>query len=265
MNCFTDSEAVDGKIIRRHIPNEKYDRLPVISWYEVNQRVVQGAKLVVAGNLVFDIRRWIHVHPGGARILNRVIGTDITNDFYQTSNSEDLSVPYRDMKIQPEKKHSYSLYSFLERFNSKTYISPTHQHSRFAAETLASMVVGIIEDSKIVMDTLSNIEVTNSNLQRFKRYTLIDKVTVTEIDAEYPVKKFTFGVNSLNENLPKFVPGDYLEILSHTKGQTVVRSYTALQGTEKEFSIIVKIYKNGMMSRHLVSLYRILGLFYVVI
>ena len=103
---------------------------------------------------------------------------------------------------------------------------------------------------------------TSTNSQIFKRYTLIKKETVTGKDSEQPVRKFTFRVNNQNESLPKFLPGDYLEILCHTKGQTVVRPYTALQEpTRKDFSIIVKVYQDGLMSKHLVSIYRMLNFF----
>ena len=35
--------------------------------------------MVVCDGLVADIRKWITIHPGGSKILERVIGTDITN------------------------------------------------------------------------------------------------------------------------------------------------------------------------------------------
>ena len=41
-----------------------------------------GANLVIAEGLVFDVHKWIPIHPGGQKILKRVIGTDITNDFF---------------------------------------------------------------------------------------------------------------------------------------------------------------------------------------
>src|ERR1043166_2735925 len=41
-----------------------------------------GANLVIAEGCVFDIHKWIPIHPGGQKILQRVIGTDITDDFF---------------------------------------------------------------------------------------------------------------------------------------------------------------------------------------
>lgn len=42
---------------------------------EVNRRVISGASLVVAEGLLVDIHKWIRHHPGGSKILHRVIGT----------------------------------------------------------------------------------------------------------------------------------------------------------------------------------------------
>src|ERR1044072_776464 len=73
----------DGKLaqqLRYFI--EDYDQLPVISLNEFNKRVISGVKLVLVENMVFDISKWIEYHPGGAKILQRVVGTEITHDFF---------------------------------------------------------------------------------------------------------------------------------------------------------------------------------------
>ncbi len=65
-----------------HIDPEDYKKFPEFTWEEVNERVQRGAYLVVCDGFVVNMRKWIKVHPGGAKILERVIGTDITNDFF---------------------------------------------------------------------------------------------------------------------------------------------------------------------------------------
>ncbi|KAG0016399.1 hypothetical protein BGZ82_001098, partial [Podila clonocystis] len=47
--------------------------LPKITWDTINIRVNSGAKLVVVDDYVFDIREWISSHPGGTKVLERVI------------------------------------------------------------------------------------------------------------------------------------------------------------------------------------------------
>ncbi|PKC11241.1 heme peroxidase [Rhizophagus irregularis] len=228
--CFAPTE--DGSNVKRiikHIDNKKYEGLPEISWNEIYQRVLQGAKLVVAEELVFDIRRWIDVHPGGAKVLKHVIGTDISNDFF--GNKQDGE---SELFSQGPSLSKGGIVNFFERLNRKCIkSSPGHHHSRFATETLANMVVG-------------KMQVKIDKIDEFKRHTIYDIIPVTKNDT---VLKFIF--NDPKERFQNFLPGDYLQILSHTQGQTVVRPYTILKEKENRFSIIVKIYKNGVMTQHL--------------
>src|SRR3954451_7252976 len=62
--------------LRNFIKN--YDQLPVISLDEFNQRVIRGMKLIKVENIIFDISKWMRYHPGGTKILQRVVGSDIT-------------------------------------------------------------------------------------------------------------------------------------------------------------------------------------------
>jgi cytochrome b involved in lipid metabolism len=228
--CFNSEDEGNIKRIIKFIDVEKYENLPEISWNEIYQRVLQGAKLVVAEELVFDIRRWINVHPGGVKVLKHMIGTDITNDFFGEESNQLFS--------QGPSLSKGGLVNFFERLNRK-YVksSPGHQHSRFATVTLANMVVGKMEQVKI------------DKIDEFKRHIIYDIIPVTKNDN---VLKFIF--NDPKGRFQNFFPGDYLEILSHTQGQTIVRPYTILKEKEKDqFSIIIKIYKNGVMTQHLVS------------
>ncbi|KAF9311149.1 hypothetical protein BG003_007719 [Podila horticola] len=81
--------------------------LPKITWDTVNTRVNSGAKLVVVDDYVFDIREWIPSHPGGAKVLERVIGTDITIDFYGHSGSSPTETALS--TALPEKQQKSSL------------------------------------------------------------------------------------------------------------------------------------------------------------
>ncbi|CAJ0846372.1 7326_t:CDS:2 [Entrophospora sp. SA101] len=62
--------------------DEKCNILPELTLDEFNDKVQRGAHLVICDGFVVDIRKWIGVHPGGAKILESVIGTDITDDFH---------------------------------------------------------------------------------------------------------------------------------------------------------------------------------------
>src|SRR5581483_230211 len=227
IRCFGDSEK-HGNMVRKCIPKSRLGLLQTMSWFEVNQRIVHGAKLVIVDEFVFDIRRWIDVHPGGSRILDRVIGTDITNDFYGNIDGgrKELSEFYKLDKNKPQNKTTISKIGFtnyVDLLNSPGFnTGPLHRHSKFAADTLATMVVGILEDDKNVLPNIQKTSSMNTNLQIFKRYILVKREIVSGEDTKRPVIKFTFVVSNLNEDIPKFYPGDYVEIMSHTKGQVVV-------------------------------------------
>ncbi|CAI2175626.1 490_t:CDS:10 [Funneliformis geosporum] len=281
---FTEDST---KRIQNCIPEEVFESLPVITWDEFNNRVMTGANLVIAEGLVFDIHRWIPVHPGGQRILRRVVGTDITQDFFfdptdQIVISTDIKVEYSDVQ-QPnisdntynerskydskkKKKRPHSIANAIDMVNAKTYKDrrvAMHRHSKFATSKLASMVIARLSNSAITdtikQNPMRSFEINNekitqplSSSQIFRRYILINIELVTRHNAANPVKKFTFQVIHQKDKLPRFLPGDYIEIMSFTNNQVITRLYTPIQGpTDNSFCILVKIYKDGIMSQHL--------------
>ncbi|CAG8546468.1 10727_t:CDS:2 [Racocetra fulgida] len=146
-----------------------------------------------------------------------------------------------------------------------------HTHSKLAAQKMASMVIGKIE--KVEKDNMSDkfsLITTSTGSQnspigynnellssieniKFNRYKLTSKATVS-VNKKIPVMRFTFTkiYQHKNENTERFYPGNYVELFAKVKGQMVTRKYCPLEGTiSKSFSIYVKIYKDGLLSRHL--------------
>ncbi len=282
-----------NKRLYNRIPEDVYEQLPAISWNDFNLRVMAGAHLVVAEGLVFDIHKWIKIHPGGQRILRRVIGTDITQDFFfdptdqivinrAFSENEKLMKQIEETKDKkknlkkrknPQKIRPKSVANAVDLINSTTFKNSRvamHRHSKFATAKLATMVVARISDaledygqqkkdddfnptSSITPLTTSSLSQDNSPYI-FRRYILTNIEMATRHDAENPVKKLTFQVIHPKDKLPRFLPGDYIEIMSYVNKHVVIRPYTPLQGpSDKTFTILVKIYKDGAMSQHLVS------------
>ncbi|CAG8624350.1 25369_t:CDS:10 [Dentiscutata erythropus] len=269
--------------LRNEIPNEVYENLPTFTWKMINERIIGGALLVVAENLVFDIRKWIYTHPGGVKILQRVIGTDISGVFFNDKNLEiktdefknkdsvhtvDLYEEGEDQnkKVSRRKssiKRRHTIADTMDRINVtlvKDLRIVMHSHSKFATAKLASMVIGKLEKTEFNEfkkdSTSENIISSSAMLPRetesFKRYVLVNKDNVTGIYAERPVKKFIFQVIDPNDSVPKITPGDYIEIMCHIEGQVVIRCYNLFKlKSPKCFSIIVKIYKDGLMSTYL--------------
>ncbi|CAG8583688.1 12338_t:CDS:10 [Gigaspora margarita] len=276
-----DPEVKSGRL-RSEISDEVYKTLPSLTWESINERVIGGALLVVAENLVFDIRKWIHTHPGGFKILQRVVGTDISDVFF---NDKDLKIKTDEFKDK-ESVHTPDLYEENEDQNGKFIrkssikrrqtiadavdrINVTlvknlrivmHSHSKFATAKLASMAVGKLENPEFnefnknstCEDIISSSVMLSREPESFKRYVLVNKDDVTGIQAENPVKKFIFQVIDPNYSIPEIKPGDYIEIMCHIKGQVVIRSYNLFKAkSPKCFSVIIKIYKEGLMSRYL--------------
>ncbi|RIA89938.1 hypothetical protein C1645_170168 [Glomus cerebriforme] len=277
-----------NKRLHNCIPEDVYEQLPAISWNDFNLRVMAGAHLVVAEGLVFDIHKWIKIHPGGQRILRRVIGTDITQDFFfdptdqivinrAFSENEKLMKQMEENdadknKLKKRKPNQMirptTIANAVDLINSTTFKNSRvamHRHSKFATAKLATMVVARISDipndydqqkkddnfSSTTKTTITTIPQDNSNYI-FRRYILTNIELASRHDSENPVKKLTFQVLHPKDKLPKFLPGDYIEIMSYVNKHIVIRPYTPLQGpSDKTFTILVKIYKDGAMSQHL--------------
>ncbi|CAG8542019.1 2813_t:CDS:10 [Paraglomus occultum] len=295
----------EGKeTLQVHVANEKLVGLPEWSWDEVNERVQRGAFLVVCDGFVADIRKWFNEHPGGTKILERVIGTDITNDFYNThklTQQEDEDDGLQDVQIycheQPAPlvspilgkysqlwQHHNIHSSFRQRKLSKVIDSTNmnlfhklrapiakHTHSAFATVQFSKMIVAKIADDHYSVasdEDSTRFEsyfrpqshpyfeqdlAKNPGRRVFRRYQLSDKTWVNASE-QYPVIKFTFTKIHQSQRFvgDRFLPGDYVELQARVKEQVVVRSYTPLEGRmSTSFSIYVKVYPTGLMSRHL--------------
>lgn len=200
-----------------------------------------------------------------------ILETDTANNL---SNEEaTLSVRRNKEDQEFKKRHINKNLKFsdiahkLDKMNSDNFKESRmaiHNHSRFATAKLASMVIGRVvsrefeensEESPNYYTTyLPSMSYAELDGSMYKRYILVNTETVTGERAERPVKKLTFQPTNSNGQLPKFSPGDYVEVMCHINGQVVIRPYTPLQGTStRSFSILVKIYEMGLMSQHLVS------------
>ncbi|CAG8745629.1 6337_t:CDS:10, partial [Dentiscutata erythropus] len=245
-----------------YINYEDYANLPEFTWEEINERVQRGAYLVVCDGFVVDILDWAYSHPGGSKILVNVIGTDITNDFYNTHQRIDIDeeIDSPEVLLIPKDISSGNIPSVLTKYLShlqgvslprklstisrlidninKMYYLKTplaqHNHSRFATQRMASMVIGkVVEKRHLTINdncsfstfsTIQESEKTYSELNRtfiikniqFHRYKLTNKVMVNA-NVKYPVIRFTFSRIHQDENVignQKFLPGHYIEMQS---------------------------------------------------
>ncbi|CAH1768243.1 6107_t:CDS:2, partial [Entrophospora sp. SA101] len=183
IECEEDNSGNQGtkKFIIEYLGDEKYNNiLPELTLDEFNDKVQRGAHLVICDGFVVDIRKWIGVHPGGAKILESVIGTDITD---------------------------------VDDINKKYMVkSPLafHPHSLAATKKMTTMIIANLNEN--INDQYQNNYDTDDN-----------------VNGNWFVKES-----------------------SRLKGQMVIRHYSPIDGKiMKSFSILVKIYPNGSMSKHL--------------
>ncbi|KAI8799753.1 hypothetical protein BJ742DRAFT_882801 [Cladochytrium replicatum] len=86
---------------------QQQQQLRRFTWVTLAEAVANGEMLVVgAGKYVYDVASWVNLHPGGSSILYSVLGTDITNDFFNESVGFDSShfVP-SNIPIPPIQQH----------------------------------------------------------------------------------------------------------------------------------------------------------------
>ncbi|CAJ0825833.1 11800_t:CDS:10 [Entrophospora sp. SA101] len=249
------------------------DKLPEFTWREVNERVQRGAYLVVCDGFVVSMRKWIKVHPGGAKILERVIGTDITNDFFGYKGDEIIehiivpeikTVPtgmstsvlgqYTNILHERIKKYTTqrnSLAQIVDDMNVKYFLKAPlaiHPHSLFAIKKIARMIVAKLKENPDVVESptapIFGPKILNINNEE-------GGLNDEEIAKQDTVFRIKFRRYKLTSKAP--INGrHYIEVQSRIKGQVVIRSYTPIEGSiAQSFSIFVKVYPDGLMSRHL--------------
>ncbi|CAG8456991.1 13944_t:CDS:10 [Funneliformis mosseae] len=253
-----------------------YDQLPTMTLDEFNQRVIRGMKLVIVEGMIFDISKWMKYHPGGVKILQRVIGTDITKDFFyitrkyedsQSSSNDDkeefLTFNEKDQQFsnifkrnnmnRRDKNETFA--NFIDIINVNKFFGKklsrvaVHSHSLYATTKLATMVV-----AKLITKKEEIAAMTNHDIYKY---------------GSPIVKKFTLKPIRKHDNFPvrKFIPGDYIEIMCYIDNQMIIRKYTPLlqefseeydedvdrnnYNLDRRFWILVKIYKDGFMSKYM--------------
>jgi stearoyl-CoA desaturase (delta-9 desaturase) len=101
LHKFPENEVQKGILqMQEKVLKSAYDKLywgpdvnqlPEITIEELKKRVEAGEQLIVIGNIVHDVSKWISHHPGGAPLIGAFIGKDATKAFnggvYNHSNA----------------------------------------------------------------------------------------------------------------------------------------------------------------------------------
>ncbi|CAJ0870877.1 21156_t:CDS:2, partial [Entrophospora sp. SA101] len=185
-----------------HINKKDLAKLTELTWCEINEHVQRGAYLVVCDGFIVNVRKWIKVHPGGAKILEHVIGTDITNDFFgykgkeiieqinlpaiksikpvPTGISTSVLAQYTDILHERTKKYTTernSVAQVVDDMNCKYFLKAPlaiHPHNLFAIKKMATMVVAKLKESPDVessilpVPTIPPMDVNNINIDSYE-------------------------------------------------------------------------------------------------
>jgi cytochrome b involved in lipid metabolism len=187
--------------------SENIKQVPVFDWSEILNRVSSGAKWLVIDGHVYDVQKFMEEHPGGSILLERVLGTDCTEQFgpilQQHKLEKLLGEDLKDIETTMDKRNPAinlrpSMVSKLSNFSSTAGMQ-MHKHSRLAHYRLTSLLVG-----KLKRDALKrpgnnmSISMIEENINTalspidFKPIRLIKKDLVVSNEAVEKVYRLTF-------------------------------------------------------------------------
>ncbi|CAG8803693.1 3948_t:CDS:2, partial [Racocetra fulgida] len=122
-------------------------------------------------------------------------------------------------------------------FNSKYYMSvplAQHSHSRLAVQTMASMIIGRINEGENSLDGGTSFV----NLTSFDGQTNSSAKSATFFNDDHMriIKFNRYKLTSATDD--RFLPGHFIELQAKVKGQVVVRKYNPL-GARGPFSTAI--------------------------
>lgn len=91
-----DEEIEKAKIqmLQRQVDQEKSkvhdshpNALPQLTWSEIENQVQQGAHLIVIKGSIYDVKNFVHEHPGGRQTILNYLGKDVTEQFVSGTDS----------------------------------------------------------------------------------------------------------------------------------------------------------------------------------
>jgi ferredoxin-NADP reductase len=205
------------------------EKLKALSWGAICESVQNGASLLVIEGIVYDVKRWILVHPGGQRVLTACMGTDAAGLFLGDDS------------------HHHSEF-------------PTHKHSEAAMQKLATLAVARVESLSGVADTrFRYVKLVERNSEASGSIL----VTFDSVGAAIPIRFACAAEQHTNDPAVDgemlIMPGQYVQIKTQSSQHGAIsRPYTMLPPEDTSqsslFSLNVKCYSNGKMSSHLNSM-----------
>jgi NAD(P)H-flavin reductase len=247
---------VAGFVIRfskktRDVDPTKAQALPLFEWDEVLDRVSAGSKWLVINGFIYDVENFMGEHPGGAELLEGLLGTDCTEQFGTIERRSFIPKKLNSADSSKQKSGgsgaSYADFSGSIRPNLHV-----HRHSRFAHHQLSTLAVGKLKSfiRKDVKTSLLSDEFTNTALSavEFIPIQLTQKQLVVHNSAKDTVFKCTFRFERI-EDFVEFQPGDSVMLMATRHMESIQRPYTPIHVRNVgQIEFIIKAYPQGKFS-----------------
>ncbi|KAJ3113619.1 hypothetical protein HDU96_003150 [Phlyctochytrium bullatum] len=243
--------------------NKKEGKLPWFTWEEIGVRIAAGAKWVVIDKQIYDVEKFIDLHPGGPEILKNHIGFDCTTIFKGTHGGEKPGGLWSPVS---------TLTTTLSRRNGR---GGGHAHSRYAHFLLGDMAIGKLKpttDMPSSNSTFFEMEPSDMNgltstpgvvgsaaslpwnlsgllPNRFQTLVFERQELSTRANAVFPVYHFRLKFDRPEQ---RFIvrPGEAVLFRAiNQKGETITRPYTPVQcDNVGGVDFFIKIYGGEMTS-----------------
>lgn len=190
---------------------------------------------------VYDITKYLDLHPGGLSLIFSVAGEDGTDAFEAIVHSQ------RARKILSEYYiGDLGENSLLTKFHSLNIDSKVGYPFKEPVTKEPTSFKQKMEKKDISPIDLK-VQVMSPNNGNFKGYQLID---VKKISADTKIFKFEVPNNGMLD-LPI---GRHIQVQVHDNFESVIRKYTPISNEKGYFELLVKVYPKGVVSSYIHSL-----------
>ncbi|KAJ3113618.1 hypothetical protein HDU96_003149 [Phlyctochytrium bullatum] len=252
-----------GELLGDKKPEEK---LPCFTWEEIGVRIAEGAKWIVIDKRIYDVAKFMHLHPGGPEILKNHLGFDCTTIFFGRT-------------IERSGEVTIDRFPTISTVTSwVTNRSPAHAHSRYAQHLLQEMAIGKLKAadktasaasiatyaeldeasaSSTTADPSSTSTIPRHLLgilpDRFQTLTLTDRELCTRPGSYRPVYRFRFKFDR-PDKIFMVRPGQAVLLRGVNKhGDVITRPYTPVRCENVGgLEFFIKIY-GGEMTKFLLG------------
>ncbi|KAL0481719.1 cytochrome-b5 reductase [Acrasis kona] len=221
----------------------------------------------IVGDYVYDMTKYVHIHPGGYQLLFKNAGKDSTKDFdamFHSMKARKLLEDYIVGKLDSSSANSMTSLTpnYLTRFANSNNIMSGGYPPR--SNLQVSNPYSNLKQQRPVMPQFSNSTKVNGHSFKVPQINSTAPEAEEEILSEKKFKKFKLvKVNNMTYNTKVFVfelpnnkkvnlpPGQHIQVCVVVSQERVVRKYTPITDELGRLEIMIKKYEQGVVSRQI--------------